>query len=300
MHEHVVVEGQTGFLRSEMDHYAFPSVAVFVEKHNRYSNWEARVALDRYLHASEGRLQKSNVGARRKLKQMALMLPCRGLLRFLYVYIWQRGFLDGWEGYYFSRLHGVYEFLSEAKTYELKEEHKERGGINGGGRKGNESLRHAGAAMAAVAYGGTLGGVLWFTLKQNVHGDAFDVLPRPIQIWIAEHDNIANIVVFFILGSLTFLVCRSFQSKKRADLWCLAGLLSLVCGIEWVQTVIPGRDGSLHDVLSCGGGILAAWWLWCGRRAAKGAPATQPKPPRRDGETTPASQVKAPVQRRPA
>ena len=120
VHEHVVVAGATGRLRSEMDHYAFPSVAVFVEKHNRYSNWEARVALDRFLHSSSGQLQQRNVGLRRKLKQWSQALPFRGLLRFLYVYVWQRGFLDGRAGYYFARLHGFYEFLSVAKTYELK------------------------------------------------------------------------------------------------------------------------------------------------------------------------------------
>ena len=124
VHEHVVVEGKTGYLKSEMDHYAFPSVDVFVEKHNRYSNWESRVALDRYLHASKGHLQKGNVGLRRRLKQLSHRLPCRGLLRFLYVYLWQRGFLDGREGYYFARLHGFYEFLSVAKTYELKKQVK--------------------------------------------------------------------------------------------------------------------------------------------------------------------------------
>src|SRR5436190_3148699 len=79
VHEHVIVGGPTARLRTEMDHYAFPSVEVFVEKHNRYSNWEAHVALDRYLRASDGRLQKSNVGARRKLKQIALKLLCRAL-----------------------------------------------------------------------------------------------------------------------------------------------------------------------------------------------------------------------------
>ena len=42
------------------------------------------------------------------------------LLRFLYIYIWQKGFLDGRDGYYFARLHAVYEFLSVAKTYELR------------------------------------------------------------------------------------------------------------------------------------------------------------------------------------
>ncbi len=120
VHEHVVVQGATGHLRSEMDHYAFPSVDVFVEKHNRYSNWEARVALDRFLRGSGGTLQSGSVGLRRKLKLFSQRLPFRPLLRFLYVYLWQRGFLDGREGYYFARLHAFYEFLSVTKTYELK------------------------------------------------------------------------------------------------------------------------------------------------------------------------------------
>ncbi len=128
VHEHVVVQGATARLRCEMDHYAFPSVAVFVEKHNRYSNWEARVALDRYLRAGAGHLQKGDIGLRRKLKQWSQRLPFRGLQRFLYVYVVQRGFLDGREGFYFARLHGFYEFLSVAKTYELKRQVKHGGG----------------------------------------------------------------------------------------------------------------------------------------------------------------------------
>ena len=118
VHEHVVVQGPTGRLRCEIDHYAFPSVEVFVEKHNRYSNWEARVAV------VEGHVpiefQNARVAQRRWIKRLAQRLPFRPLLRFLYVYVWQRGFLDGREGYYFARLHSFYEFLSVAKTYELK------------------------------------------------------------------------------------------------------------------------------------------------------------------------------------
>lgn len=120
VHEHVVVQGPTGRLRVEMDHYAFPTVDVFVEKHNRYSNWEARVAADRHLASSGGQLQSERVNRRRQLKLLSHRLPFRGLLRFLYVYVWQKGFLDGREGYYFARLHGVYEFLSVAKTFELR------------------------------------------------------------------------------------------------------------------------------------------------------------------------------------
>jgi glycosyltransferase involved in cell wall biosynthesis len=119
VHEHVIVQGATGRLACEMDHYAFPSVEVFVEKHNRYSNWEARVSAEHKLSGSDARISSSTVGRRRKLKLLSQRLPFRPLLRFLYVYVWQKGFLDGREGYYFARLHGFYEFLSVAKTYEL-------------------------------------------------------------------------------------------------------------------------------------------------------------------------------------
>lgn len=123
VHEHVIVRGRTAHLAVEMDHHAFPSVETFVEKHNRYSNWEARVALDRDRRdRGAARLQSGRVGARRRLKEAAARMPCRPLLRFLYVYLWHRAFLDGSAGYYFARLHGFYEFLSVAKTAELRRE----------------------------------------------------------------------------------------------------------------------------------------------------------------------------------
>ena len=117
VHEHLIVQGQTGRLCACMDHYAFSSIEVFVEKHNRYSNWEAVVASSRKRRGSA--LQHPGVGFRRQLKAISRSLPGRSWLRFLYVYVVQRGFLDGREGYIFARLHGYYEFLSAAKTYEL-------------------------------------------------------------------------------------------------------------------------------------------------------------------------------------
>jgi len=122
VHEHVIVTGKTSRLRSELDHYAFPSIDVFVEKHNRYSNWEARVALDRHLRRSGREIQSGRVGLRRSLKKFSQRVPFRPLLRFLYVYVWQRGFLDGSAGYHFARLHGIYEYLCVLKTVELKQQ----------------------------------------------------------------------------------------------------------------------------------------------------------------------------------
>lgn len=120
VHEHVIVKGPVDRLRCEIAHDAFPSIDVFIEKHNRYSNWEARVAVDESLKRQNPQLDAGSVAHRRRLKEIAQHLPFRPLLRFLYIYIWQRGFLDGREGYYFARLHAVYEFLSVAKTYEYR------------------------------------------------------------------------------------------------------------------------------------------------------------------------------------
>jgi glycosyltransferase involved in cell wall biosynthesis len=120
VHEHVLVDGMTGKMHSEMDHYAFPSIDVFVEKHNRYSNWEARLDLERGLKQAGNHIQSSTVSLRRKLKSLSRRFPFRPTLRFLYVYLFQRGFLDGARGYYFARLHAAYEFMSVAKAVELR------------------------------------------------------------------------------------------------------------------------------------------------------------------------------------
>ncbi len=122
VHEHLIVDGPTARLKCEMLHYAFPSVEVFIEKHNRYSNWEARVALERAMEGTEGKLQAEEVSGRRKLRSLALRLPMRPLLRFLYIYVAQRGFLDGRAGFRFACLHAVYEYLCILKTEELRDQ----------------------------------------------------------------------------------------------------------------------------------------------------------------------------------
>jgi glycosyltransferase involved in cell wall biosynthesis len=119
-HEHVVIDGSTARMEAELDHYAFPTIAAFVDKHNRYSNWEAHVTLEAGM--TNGHRPASS---RSRLKAWTRHLPFRPFLRFLYLYVWQRGFLDGREGYYFARLHAFYEFLSVAKTFELRKKRRQ-------------------------------------------------------------------------------------------------------------------------------------------------------------------------------
>src|SRR5437763_1082033 len=47
-HEHVEPNGRTLRLRYELDHHAYPTIAAWVEKHNRDAVWEAEM-YDRFL-----------------------------------------------------------------------------------------------------------------------------------------------------------------------------------------------------------------------------------------------------------
>lgn len=121
VHEHVVLRGATGRLSHDMDHYAFPTIASWVEKHNRYSNWEARLLVSPAAAAAANRPDiAADLARKRRLKHWAGRVPCRPTLRFLYHYVLRAGFLDGYRGFVFCRLMGFYDFLSVAKASELR------------------------------------------------------------------------------------------------------------------------------------------------------------------------------------
>jgi glycosyltransferase involved in cell wall biosynthesis len=118
IHEHLICSGQTAKLGEiVMDHYAFPTVAIFFEKHLRYASWEAAVELHPF---KTGEKPKGAAAFRRILKTISRKLPFRPFLRFLWVYFGEKAFLDGIAGYHFARLHGLYEYLIELKKYEMK------------------------------------------------------------------------------------------------------------------------------------------------------------------------------------
>src|SRR4029079_15780964 len=96
----------------------FPSIHTFMEKHNRYSNWEAAVQFKKADTTSAAIGEK--LSKRRRLKNVSRYLPFRPTLRFLYAYLLKGGILDGQPGYVFCRLLAIYEYLSVAKYTELK------------------------------------------------------------------------------------------------------------------------------------------------------------------------------------
>lgn len=120
VHEHLICCGPTARLpQLVMDHYAFPTVEVFMEKHLRYAAWEAAVELHPHRNNIKEKLSPT-VALRRFIKNLSRHLPGRPLWRFLWVYWFQKAFLDGPAGYTFARCHAVYEHLIAIKKRELK------------------------------------------------------------------------------------------------------------------------------------------------------------------------------------
>ena len=122
VHEHVVVEGRTAKLRNPLLHHNVESLSHYIQKHDGYSNWEARVWL--VGEASSGDLPPSLFGTqaqrRRWLRNKFFRIPGSPVLFFLYKYVFRMGFLDGVPGLIFCGLQGVQFFHIKAKIYELR------------------------------------------------------------------------------------------------------------------------------------------------------------------------------------
>jgi glycosyltransferase involved in cell wall biosynthesis len=124
VHEHVLLDGKAGYLEKDLLHYDYRSLHHFIERHNRYSTWEAEHRLREQFGASGG-LKSSPWGEalerRRWWKRLFLRLPGKPLTRFLYTYLWRRGFLDGRPGFLISAYMAIYEFEIGMKIYELRQ-----------------------------------------------------------------------------------------------------------------------------------------------------------------------------------
>jgi len=121
VHEHMIVAGPAGKLTEPMEHYAYRDVYSFIEKHNRYSSWEALNG-EAAQSFNEGQAA-SDIGAainrKRLLKRLSQGLPVPHWFRFCYHFFYKLGFLDGLAGYYFCHLLAEYQFQIWIKRHEL-------------------------------------------------------------------------------------------------------------------------------------------------------------------------------------
>ena len=118
-----MLNGRVEYLSTPIEQYAFPDITTFVEKHNRYSSWEA-AAWRKAKPGDEKSLRSKPFGTglerKRWLKKATMHAPFRPTLRFLYHYVWKQGFRDGCRGWMLCRLLASYERMILQKERELK------------------------------------------------------------------------------------------------------------------------------------------------------------------------------------
>lgn len=103
--------GKTGKLKGRILHNDLDPVASWFTRHNRYSDWEAHLRLDRTL--------KKEVAERRTLKGRIFdAVPFKPVLFFAYSYIGQGGFLDGRAGFDYATALAMYYWQIGLKTRE--------------------------------------------------------------------------------------------------------------------------------------------------------------------------------------
>lgn len=105
VHHLVKVDGKVKDAFFAINHYPFNTISQFIEKHNRYTGYEAMEMFEKYGHT--------------KLKEVRHNLTWKPMKIFFKTYIKKKGFKDGVYGLVFCVLFTFSYFLKWAKYWEL-------------------------------------------------------------------------------------------------------------------------------------------------------------------------------------
>jgi acetyltransferase-like isoleucine patch superfamily enzyme/glycosyltransferase involved in cell wall biosynthesis len=128
VHEYMILTGKEGYLKHLMSHEDRRGLEYYIAKHNRYSTLEAQAIF--FGKAKPGdSLMPSLFGSpaerRRYIKvRIFSRLPGRWLSRFVWMYVFRLGILDGLAGLRFCLLIASYELFTSLKLKELEQRAK--------------------------------------------------------------------------------------------------------------------------------------------------------------------------------
>ena len=118
-----LTSGEERTLRERLIHYSFEKgLDDWFDKHNRYSRAEAAESLDALAKPApklSAFFSADPVAKRRAIKDFSVRVPFRPLARFLYMYLVQRGFLDGSAGFHYCCLVAFYEYMIVLKAKDM-------------------------------------------------------------------------------------------------------------------------------------------------------------------------------------
>lgn len=124
VHEHMLIDGPVGYIKSPMEHWDRRGLGYYFAKHNEYSSLEAKALLEDIQNRDQG-IRPSLFGnaleRRRWMKRrIYTWLPFPWVFRFLYMFILRLGFLDGVNGLRFCVFITSYEMFVRLKLIELR------------------------------------------------------------------------------------------------------------------------------------------------------------------------------------
>ncbi len=124
INEVLVIDGDISDLAQPFDHYPFSKgLDHWISKHNAYSHMEAEViAKGAFIKPSWRIALFGSDFNERRVHQKGIFygLPARPLIKFLYMLVVRRAFLDGWPGIRYAILQSVYEYFIVLKTKEMQ------------------------------------------------------------------------------------------------------------------------------------------------------------------------------------
>jgi len=112
VHHLVIVDGKTGQLAEPIEHYPFESISDFLQKHNRYTEYEAREMFEKYGLS--------------KMNEVKYNLTIKPLKLIFKNHFKKKGYKDGMVGLVFCILFSFSYFLRWAKYWELCEKENVR------------------------------------------------------------------------------------------------------------------------------------------------------------------------------
>jgi glycosyltransferase involved in cell wall biosynthesis len=95
VHEHPIIKGEVGMIKSKIDHQDFKGTSNFVLKHNEYASWEAA----RFLKAMHEPHDTAKWTLKQKLKYKLMRSVFIVPIFFLGSFVFYRGFRDGARGF---------------------------------------------------------------------------------------------------------------------------------------------------------------------------------------------------------
>lgn len=117
VHEHPILEGPVGEIKSPILHEDFSLLSKFIERHDKYSSWEAR----RYLADFADQAKTRNaLTFRQRVKYLLLESPLLSVLYFIYTYFFRAGLLDGRPGLHYARYKAMYFYDISRKIKGLR------------------------------------------------------------------------------------------------------------------------------------------------------------------------------------